>query len=129
MIRSEVQYGCVGIGEATIFLKVPNDPKTIYYFLSVPKGDVGETSGWVSGSEGDDQLHLTAVGQMLAFTLRALRTQHHDSTWRNKNILKLQTLEVVYEDILNEIPKDNKHSAKYRQPQQIEYLHMSSVQP
>ncbi|KNG46173.1 hypothetical protein TW65_07084 [Stemphylium lycopersici] len=74
MVRIGVEYGCVCTGEAYIFLRVGDDPRTVHYFLSVPKGDVGETTGWTAGSEGGNRLHLTAVGQMLAFTLEALKT-------------------------------------------------------
>ncbi|RYN17076.1 hypothetical protein AA0114_g11730 [Alternaria tenuissima] len=69
MVRIGVEYGCVCTGEAYIFLRVGDDPRTVNYFLSVPKGDVGETTGWTAGSESGNRLHLTAVGQMLAFTL------------------------------------------------------------
>ncbi|RYN85803.1 hypothetical protein AA0119_g13112, partial [Alternaria tenuissima] len=41
MVRIGVEYGCVCTGEAYIFLRVGDDPRTVHYFLSVPKGDVG----------------------------------------------------------------------------------------
>ncbi|BDD62665.1 hypothetical protein MAP00_007627 [Monascus purpureus] len=70
------EYGCVATGEAFIFLQVPHDsPSTILYYLSVPKEDVRNTTGW---PRGGNRLHLTAVGQLLAFTLRALRTSPRD---------------------------------------------------
>ncbi|ORX99353.1 hypothetical protein BCR34DRAFT_628220 [Clohesyomyces aquaticus] len=53
---------------------VPNNPRTVYYFLSVPKGDVGGAIGWTADLDGLNRLHLTAVRQMLAFTLQALKT-------------------------------------------------------
>jgi len=46
MIQIGVGHGCVCIGEATIFLRVPRNPTTVYYFLSVAKGDVGDMTGW-----------------------------------------------------------------------------------
>jgi hypothetical protein len=73
MIKAGLEYGCVCTGEAFIFLRVPfDDPTIVYYFLSVPKGDVGPTTGWTLDSGGPNRLHLTAVGQLLAFTLQAL---------------------------------------------------------
>ncbi|OJD21290.1 hypothetical protein ACJ73_07368 [Blastomyces percursus] len=75
MIQAGLEYGYVCTGEAFIFLHVnSDDPTTSYYYLSVPNDDVGETTAWVSGSDCDNRLHLTAIGQVLAFTLRALRT-------------------------------------------------------
>lgn len=68
-------------GEAFIFLRVPADPTIVYYFLSVPKGDIGEKTGWEPDSDEGNRLHLTAVGQMLAFTLRALKTPPRNQ-WR-----------------------------------------------
>uniref|UniRef100_A0A093ULW5 Putative cell division control protein 7 like 2 n=1 Tax=Talaromyces marneffei PM1 TaxID=1077442 RepID=A0A093ULW5_TALMA len=61
------EYGCVAMGEAFIFLRVPdNDPSTVLFYLSVPQEDVGNTTKW---PRDDNRLHLTAVGQLLAFTL------------------------------------------------------------
>ncbi|KAF9729789.1 serine threonine protein kinase [Paraphaeosphaeria minitans] len=45
MIRIGVEFGCVCIGEAYIFLRTGDNPKTVHYFHSVPKGDVGKTTG------------------------------------------------------------------------------------
>ena len=72
IVKLEVEYSCVCTGEAFVFLRVPDDPRTVHYFLSVPKGDVGGATGWAPDSDGPNRLHLTAVGQMLAFTLQAL---------------------------------------------------------
>lgn len=41
MVQAGLEYGWVCTGEAFIFLRVPDDPRTVHYFLSVPKGDVG----------------------------------------------------------------------------------------
>ncbi|KNG44557.1 protein kinase-like domain [Stemphylium lycopersici] len=95
MVRIGVEYGCVCTGEAYIFLWVGDDPRTVHYFLSVPKGDVGETTGWTAGSEGANRLHLTAVGQMLAFTLEALKTPPRLQRWRTKAAAQLHSWEVV----------------------------------
>ncbi|KAL5113487.1 hypothetical protein ACEQ8H_008623 [Pleosporales sp. CAS-2024a] len=52
MVQLGVAYGCVCTGQAFIFLHIPDDPKTVYYFLSVPSGDVGEATGWDPGNSG-----------------------------------------------------------------------------
>jgi hypothetical protein len=104
MVRSGLEYGCVCTGEAYIFLRVPDDPKTVYYFLSVPKGDAGETTGWAPDPDGGNRLHLTAVGQVLAFTRRALKTPPRGQTWRTRTIAQLKSWEVVYDDLLDTVP-------------------------
>jgi hypothetical protein len=52
MVRAGLQYGEIDTGEATIFLLIPDDPSTVYYSLSVPKGDVCLLADW---SERDNQ--------------------------------------------------------------------------
>ncbi|OQE15822.1 hypothetical protein PENFLA_c030G10051 [Penicillium flavigenum] len=80
MITAGLEFGYVCTGEAFIFLRVPgDDPSTVYYYLSAPKEDVGDTTGWTGDPSDDNRLHLTALGQVLAFTLRALQTPKRDS--------------------------------------------------
>jgi hypothetical protein len=74
MVRAGLEYGEVYNGEATIFLRIPDDPSTVYYSLSAPKEDVGPSTGWSEHADQTNRLHLTAVGQVVAFTLRALQT-------------------------------------------------------
>ena len=69
MVRAGVEYGEIYTGEATIFLRIPDDPSTVYYALSVPKGDVGPRTDWSESSNQPNRLHLTAVSQAVAFTL------------------------------------------------------------
>jgi hypothetical protein len=131
MVQAGLEYGYVCTGEAFIFLRVPEDPTTVYYFLSVPKGDVGETTGWTLDTE-ENRLHLTAVGQVLAFTLQALKTQPRNQNWRNNARAQLKTWEVVYEDLLQKVPpKDSQDapSSEYRPPRpgKNEFLRMSPV--
>jgi hypothetical protein len=40
MVKARVEYGEIYTSEATIFLCIPDDPSTVYYSLSVPKGNV-----------------------------------------------------------------------------------------
>ena len=82
MIQVGMEYGCVCTGEANIFLHISHNPTTVYYFLSVAKGDVGDTTGWARHSDSPNRLHLTAVGQMLAFTLQAVRSPPRSQKWR-----------------------------------------------
>ncbi|KAF2806116.1 uncharacterized protein BDZ99DRAFT_539609 [Mytilinidion resinicola] len=128
MVQAGLEYGCVSTGEAFIFLRVPDDPRTAYYFLSVPKGDVGETTGWALDSEGANRLHLTAVGQMLAFTLQALKTPPRSHKWRAEAAVMLNSWEVVYDDLLETIPTQDAPSSEYRPPQHNQFLRMSPVQ-
>lgn len=130
MLKSGLEYGYVCTGEAFIFLRIPDDPTTVYYFLSVPNGDVTATTGWKPDSDEPNRLHLTAVGQVLAFTLQALRTPPRDQTWRTWAQDQLKTWEVVYEDILEAICKEKiQPSSEYRPPPRImqEFLEMSPV--
>ena len=62
MIQARLEYRCVRNGEACIFLRVPEDPWEVCYFLSVPKGDVGDSTGWHFEQEDGNRLHLPAVG-------------------------------------------------------------------
>jgi hypothetical protein len=78
MIQAGLEYGYVFTSEAFIFLRVSDDPSMVYYFLSVPRADVGLATGWDPASDEPNRLHLTAVGQALAFTLCALRGSPRD---------------------------------------------------
>jgi len=128
MVKIGSQYGCICTGEASIFLQVLDDPRTVYYFLSVPKGDVGPTTGWMPDSDNPNRLHATAVGQMLAFTLQALETPPRDQKWRNDAAAQLNSWEVVYEDLLEAIPAGNTPSSEYVPPRHNEFLRMSPIQ-
>lgn len=69
MVRARTQVGVFTTGEADIYLRIGEGPSTLFYHLSVPKGDVGHETGWDPHSDRPNHLHLTAVGQGLAFTL------------------------------------------------------------
>ena len=115
MVHGGLEYGYVCTGEAFIFLRVPdNDPSTVYYYLSVPGEDVGPTTGWMGDLNGDNRLHLTALGQVLAFTLRALQVPVRDTAWTNWAARKLQTWEMVYDDLLDGIAEENIPSSSFK---------------
>jgi hypothetical protein len=114
MVRAGVEYGEIYTGEATIFLRVLNDPSTVYYSLSVPKGDVGPMTDWSEHGDQPNRLHLTAVGQAVAFTLRALQTPARDANWRARVLRRLKTWNVVVKDIEETIADDEVLSSEYR---------------
>ena len=90
------------------------DPSTVYYALSVPKGDVGPTTDWSEHGDQPNRLHLTAVGQAVAFTLRALQTPPRDANWRTRALRQLKTWNVVVKDIEETIADDEVPSSEYR---------------
>ncbi|OAA42190.1 Protein kinase-like domain protein [Metarhizium rileyi] len=130
MASGGIEFGYVCTGEAFIYLHIKCDePECVYYYLSVPKEDVGESTGWAAGLYSDNRLHLTALGQVLAFTLRALQNTPRDISWIKWAEAKLNRWEIVYDDILGEIEEkdipdsDFKPSARSRD----KYLRMSPV--
>ena len=130
MIEGGLEYGYVCTGEAFVFLRVlHDDPATAYYYLSVPKEDVGKTTGWTGDLGGDNRLHLTALGQVLAFTLRALRTSPRDTTWTDRAGKTLKTWEMLYDDILGKIEEKDVPSSDYRPSRQSrqEYCRASPI--
>ena len=114
MVGAGVEYGEIYTGEAMIFLRVPDDPSTVYYALSVPKGDVGPTTDWSEDGDRPNRLHLTAVGQAVAFTLRALQTPPRDANWRTRALRQLKTWNVVVKEIEETIADDEVPSSEYR---------------
>jgi len=70
MVQGGVEYGILTTGEAFAFLHILLDkPTTIYYHLAIPKDDVDKQK-----QLGYDYIGSTAVGQILAFTLHALKS-------------------------------------------------------
>lgn len=116
MVRAGTQVGVFSTGEADIYLRIDNDPSTLFYHLSVPKGDVGDETGWDSHSDRPNRLHLTGVGQSLAFTLQALKLQPRNQAWGLRATDTLPKWEIVPADILDDIPKDEVPSSEYRPP-------------
>ncbi len=106
----------------------PDDPTTVYYYLSVPKSDVGVTTGLSPDSSEGNRLHLTAVGQVLAFTLQAMKTPLRSHRWRTNAFGKLKTWAVVYDDLLDKIPQKDSYSSEYRPPRPKTPLRMSTIQ-
>lgn len=65
MVGRGLQYGYVCTGETFVFLHIPSDPSMVYFSVSVPNSDVMD--------DDETRLHRTAVAQVFAFTLQALR--------------------------------------------------------
>ncbi|PYI09802.1 hypothetical protein BO78DRAFT_394683 [Aspergillus sclerotiicarbonarius CBS 121057] len=97
MIDTGVQYGYICTGQAFVFLHIPEDPTTVYYYLCVPNEDVE--------ADGDNNLHRTAVGQVLAFTLTALVAGLPPQEWHDAAQERLATWKVEYFDVLRDIPE------------------------
>lgn len=91
MISSGLEYGYICTGQALIFLRVPEDARTVYYYLSVPNADVGTSTGCLPDSDEPKSLHLTAIGQILAFSLRALQVKPRSQEWQENVKGTLQT--------------------------------------
>ncbi|KFY50792.1 hypothetical protein V495_00095 [Pseudogymnoascus sp. VKM F-4514 (FW-929)] len=114
MVRAGLEYGEIYTGEATIFLRIPDDPSSVYYSLSVPKGDVGTSTGWDEPGNQSNRLHLTAVGQAVAFTLRALQTPPRSAQWINKALRQLKPWNVVVKEVEDAVADDEVPSSEYR---------------
>jgi hypothetical protein len=69
MVCVGTQVGVFSTGEADNYLRIDDDLSTLFYHLSVPKRDVGDETEWDSHSDCPNHLHLTAIGQSLAFAL------------------------------------------------------------
>ncbi|EGD89236.1 hypothetical protein H112_02848 [Trichophyton rubrum D6] len=149
MIQARIEFGYVCSGELFIFLRIdPNDPTTVYYYRSTPNEDVGETTGWTGDSDGGtsdsdsstsdsgghNRLHLTAIGQVLAFTLRALRSPPHGQNWPTDTEERLKKWEIEFNhDVVygldSSSPPEKLPSSGYKPPRSSrdEYMRMSPV--
>ncbi|KAF9775860.1 hypothetical protein IL306_006020 [Fusarium sp. DS 682] len=99
MIGKGIQYGYVCTGQAFVFLHISDDPSTVYYSVCIPKLDVMD--------EEETRLHRTAVAQVFAFILQALRSQPPPESWYDE-ANRLGTWAVEYEDILYSTPAEDR---------------------
>ncbi|KAJ2971135.1 hypothetical protein NUW58_g9502 [Xylaria curta] len=76
MVNKGIQYGYVCTGETFIFLHIPDDPSVVYYSVCVPNLDVLE--------DDENRLHCTAVAQVFAFVLQALRSPPPPLAWHDR---------------------------------------------
>lgn len=77
---------------------------------------------------GPNRLHLTAVGQSLAFTPQALKLRPRNQAWRQQAIDSLPRWEAVVADILGSIPDEEVPSSEYRPPRTNGLLRISPIQ-
>ncbi|KAL1845632.1 hypothetical protein Daus18300_014487 [Diaporthe australafricana] len=95
MISKGIQYGYVSTGQTFIFLYIPDDPTVVFYSVCVPNLDVLE--------DDENRLHRTAVAQVFAFILRAIRARPPPQSW-HEAAERLDTWGVEFEDVLSKIP-------------------------
>ncbi|PGH33703.1 hypothetical protein GX50_03441 [[Emmonsia] crescens] len=125
-VDARVKSAMISTGEADIYLKIDDDPSTVYYYISVPKADVGETTAWDPNSDNPNRLHLTAVGQLLAFTLQAIKTPQWSYEWRRRVQGSLVKWEVTYTDVLEKVQDDEPPGSEYRpRPNANDFIRIS----
>ncbi|KAJ5291435.1 hypothetical protein N7478_000686 [Penicillium angulare] len=127
MVHARTQVGVFSTGEVDIYLRIGEDPSTLFYYLSVPKGDVGDETGWDPYSNHPNRLHLTAVGRSLAFTLQALKLQQRSQAWGLHAASSLPKWEIVLGDALDDIADEEIPSSEYR-PSRTESFVRSPIQ-
>lgn len=108
MVCKGMQYGYICTGEAYIFLYIPSDPSCVYYSVCIPSLDF----------DGDDEnrFHRTAVAQVYAFVLQAIRSPLPSQAWHDA-AESLYTWVLEYEDVLRSIPEaihNEEHTTAYR---------------
>ncbi|KAM4061551.1 kinase [Hirsutella rhossiliensis] len=96
MIGKGIQYGYVCTGQTRAFLHIPDDPSIVYVSVCVPNLDVMD-------DDDETRLHRTAVAQVFAFILQALRAKPPSESWHDE-AERLGTWAVEYDDILRNIP-------------------------
>jgi hypothetical protein len=111
MVGKGTQYGYVCTGETYIFLHIPSDPSCVYYSVCIPSLDVED--------DDENRLHRTAVAQVYAFVLQAIRSPLPSEAWHNAAD-QLDTWAVEYDDVLRSIPttlRKAKRTTPYRAQQ------------
>jgi tRNA A-37 threonylcarbamoyl transferase component Bud32 len=107
MIQKGIQWGYVFVGEAIIFLHIPDDPTTVRYHLSIPRLDFQD--------DDENRFHRTSVAQDFAFVLISLSTEAPSQAWHD-TAATLVTWAVEYIDILKKIPE-----TKRKEPRETSY--------
>ncbi|KXH67263.1 hypothetical protein CSAL01_10527 [Colletotrichum salicis] len=102
MIGKGIRYVYVCTGEAFVFLHIPDDPTSVYYYVCVPNLDVL--------GDDEDRLHHTAVAQVFAFIIQALRAKPPPPSWYDA-AAGLNTWAVEYDDVLRNIPESVRKEA------------------
>ena len=76
------QYSYITTGKAFIFLRIKLDKKakTLYYYLAKPSADINAQKQVSLGTK--DYVNRTAISQVLAFSLLALKSAQAGQEWR-----------------------------------------------
>ncbi|GAO13649.1 hypothetical protein UVI_02017560 [Ustilaginoidea virens] len=104
MVGKGIQYGYVCTGEAFCFLKISDDPGTVYCAVCVPAQDVMD--------DDEDRLHRTAAAQVFAFLAQALLATPPTESWHD-DAQELGLWNFEYEKELSKIPQSQR---KGKQP-------------
>ncbi|KAF5023369.1 hypothetical protein F66182_4572 [Fusarium sp. NRRL 66182] len=104
MIGKSIRFGYVDTGEAYVFLYIGDDPSCVYYYLCAPSLDVQD--------DDETRLHRTAVAQVFAFVLQAIRSPTPPQAWHTATE-DLDIWCVEFEDVLQSIP------ATHRKPRRV----------
>ena len=95
-----LDYGCLVTGEATVYLRIKwDEPDTLYYKVSIPSVEAGQTVPGIFASE------LIHVGQMLALMMMALASARRPPSWRMEKFIAAPKWAVPEDDtILEDLP-------------------------
>lgn len=69
MVACGVDYGLVTTAGAYIYLRIPCDSYTVFYYAYAQSQDVDDPTGF---DDPSNRLHVTAVGQVPSFTVLSL---------------------------------------------------------
>ena len=76
--------------------------------LCVPPGDVRpDGTGWAPELAQDIGLHLTAVRQLLAFTIQSIQLPTRRMRWRDAAATRLDECMVVLEEVVDNVPEED----------------------
>ncbi|EEH40570.2 hypothetical protein PAAG_09023 [Paracoccidioides lutzii Pb01] len=95
MVHKELHYSYICTGETFIFVYIPDDPSSVQCALCRPDLGVKVTS--------KVELQLTAVVQVLVFTIRALTSPAVPREWHDAAV-RLDVWPVEYSEILEQTP-------------------------
>ena len=99
MVAKGVQYGYICTGEVFVFLRILEDPSIVEYAICVPNRDVR--------TDHKEDFELTAVGQVVAFTMRALASPPPSQAW-HAAASELGVWPVEYSEVLARTPSNKR---------------------
>ena len=97
MIDKGVRYGYICTGEAFVFVRILDDPSTVYYSVNIPNLDYT--------ADDESRLQRTAVSQVVAFIHQALQDEQPDQSWIQDARRKLGRWPIEVIDVLRGIPE------------------------